>query len=171
MLGERIKQLRKERGMYQQALANALQVSKSTVAMWETDKREPDIQTIKRIAEFFCVSIDYLLGKTDQKLDDRTWDEYAAKFEAEVNAGFERDFDLMKQLFAENFNDTTCDLLHQIVMSIRTMNQDGIRKLAERADELCRLREYMNQETRDIEDEMHRLWEEEQRKKENPPTE
>ena len=170
MFWERFTLLCSERKMKPNRVAAEIGISSASVTKWKRGSI-PNSESLGKIAEFFCVSIDYLLGKTDQKLDDRTWDEYAAKFEAEVNAGFERDFDLMKQLFANNFNDTTCDLLHQIVMSIRTMNQDGIRKLAERADELCRLREYMNQETRDIEDEMHRLWEEEQRKKENPPTE
>lgn len=60
MLGDKIKTLRNEKGIYQQELAEALSVSKSTVAMWETNKREPDLLTLKKIAEFFKVSIDFL---------------------------------------------------------------------------------------------------------------
>lgn len=71
MLGENIRNLRVARGMYQIDLAQALNVSKSTVAMWETDKRTPDIDMLTRIAEFFCVSTNELLNgrKVDVKLD------------------------------------------------------------------------------------------------------
>lgn len=72
MLGENIRNLRVARGMYQIDLAQALNVSKSTVAMWETDRRTPDIDMLTRIAEFFCVSTNELLNgrKVNVKLDD-----------------------------------------------------------------------------------------------------
>lgn len=71
MLGENIRNLRVARGMYQIDLAQALNVSKSTVAMWETDRRTPDIDMLTRIAEFFCVSTNELLNgrKVGVKLD------------------------------------------------------------------------------------------------------
>lgn len=62
MLGTTIKKLRKDIGITQMVLAKALNVSKSTIAMWETNCREPDLDTIKKIAEFFGVSVDYLTG-------------------------------------------------------------------------------------------------------------
>ena len=64
MLGERIKALRIEKGLLQQELAAALSVSQSTVAMWETNKREPDFETIKRIAAFFDCPPAFLLSDT-----------------------------------------------------------------------------------------------------------
>lgn len=72
MLGENIRNLRVARGMYQIDLAQALNVSKSTVAMWETDRRTPDIDMLTRIAEFFCVSTNELLNgrKVNVKLDE-----------------------------------------------------------------------------------------------------
>ena len=63
MLGDKIKTLRTSNNMLQQDLANALSVSKSTVAMWETNKRIPDTSTLIKIAEYFDVTVDYLLGK------------------------------------------------------------------------------------------------------------
>ena len=63
MLGEKIKELRKNKGILQKELADRLSVGKSTVAMWETNKREPDIDTIMKISEFLDVSVDELLGK------------------------------------------------------------------------------------------------------------
>ena len=61
MLGDKIKELRNEKNMYQQDLANALMVSKSTVAMWETNKRVPDKSMLVKIAEYFDITVDYLL--------------------------------------------------------------------------------------------------------------
>ena len=65
MLGDKIKALRNSKKMYQQDLADALSVSKSTIAMWETNKRVPDATMLVKIAEYFDVSVDYLLERTD----------------------------------------------------------------------------------------------------------
>lgn len=59
-LGDRIKQLRSE--LTQEALATILQVDRSTLASWEINRREPDIATLRRIASYFKVSIDWLVG-------------------------------------------------------------------------------------------------------------
>jgi len=64
MLGYNIKTLRKSKKMYQQDLADALSVSKSTIAMWETNKRIPDATTLLKIANYFNISVDELLGNT-----------------------------------------------------------------------------------------------------------
>ncbi len=52
--------------MTQVQLAQALAVANGTVAMWETEKREPDMTTILRIANYFGVSTDYLIGNDKQ---------------------------------------------------------------------------------------------------------
>lgn len=62
MFSERLKQLRKDRGITQVQFAHEFNVANGTIAMWETGKREPDFATTIRIASFFQVSIDYLLG-------------------------------------------------------------------------------------------------------------
>lgn len=64
MLGDILKELRNKKNLYQQDLADILSVSKSTIAMWETNKREPDLLMLKKIANYFEVSIDYLLSDT-----------------------------------------------------------------------------------------------------------
>lgn len=61
---ERIKQLRKERGLSQDQLAKILGVSRSTVGMYETGKREPDFESCEAIADFFNVDMDYLIGRS-----------------------------------------------------------------------------------------------------------
>ncbi len=65
MIGDKLKKLRKENGIYQKDLAEALSVSKSTIAMWETGNRLPDIETVKRIADYFGVTVEYLIGSPE----------------------------------------------------------------------------------------------------------
>ena len=65
MLAKRLKLLRSNKGLTQEQLAKELNTSKSSVAMWEIGQRDPDSDTIILIADFFDVSTDYLLGKSD----------------------------------------------------------------------------------------------------------
>ena len=61
MLSQTIKELRTQREISQATLASVLGVTQQAVAKWERDKAEPDSSTIKQIAKYFNVSIDYLL--------------------------------------------------------------------------------------------------------------
>lgn len=60
----RIKKLREESGLTQSALAKELGIGASTVAMWETNDRMPTAQFIEKVANYFNVSVDYLLGRS-----------------------------------------------------------------------------------------------------------
>ena len=62
MFAERLKELRKEKNMTQVQLAEALGVSKGTIAMWEIGKREPNFETLNRLSDIFDKRIDYILG-------------------------------------------------------------------------------------------------------------
>lgn len=64
-MGERIKQLRKETGMTQTALAEALGVTKGTVSTWETNNRTPNFETLDAMCDLFKKSIDYIMGRSD----------------------------------------------------------------------------------------------------------
>lgn len=66
MVANKLKKLRKEAGLTQKQLADKLNISPSTVAMYESGKRTPDPKVVVTIAEFFNVSTDYLL-RTKQK--------------------------------------------------------------------------------------------------------
>ena len=82
----RLRELRKERNVSQQKLAQALGVSRSTVAMWETGPNQPDYETLLRIADYFEVSTDYILERTKEKISsppsDPLSEEDAALLEA-----------------------------------------------------------------------------------------
>lgn len=62
---ERFKLLRKERGLSQAVLATELGFTKSSVNMYERGDREPGLESLETIADFFNVDMDYLLGKSD----------------------------------------------------------------------------------------------------------
>lgn len=64
-VGNKIRFLREQRGLKQINLADALQVSPQAVSKWERDANYPDITILLKIAQFFDVSTDYLLGITD----------------------------------------------------------------------------------------------------------
>ncbi len=62
-----IKSLRKEHGLTQQVLANALGVTQQSVHKYENNYIEPDIEALMTLADIFDTSIDYLVGYTDIK--------------------------------------------------------------------------------------------------------
>lgn len=64
---ERLKSLRAASGLSQKAFADELEISKSSVNMYERGEREPGLETLEAIADFFNVDMDYLLGKSDIK--------------------------------------------------------------------------------------------------------
>ena len=61
----RLKELRKERGISQVEIAKILNMSKMAVSHWEKGNSEPSIEQLKVLAQFFDVSIDYLVGFID----------------------------------------------------------------------------------------------------------
>ncbi len=61
----RLKKLRKERHISQVKLAMELNMSQNTISRYETEEREADYKTLIAIADYFNVSIDYLLGRTE----------------------------------------------------------------------------------------------------------
>ena len=65
VFGERLKDLRHEKNLTQQQLANELSVSGNTVHAWETNKQEPSMAMLLKLSSIFGVSLDFLFGKSD----------------------------------------------------------------------------------------------------------
>jgi len=65
LFAQRLKHLRAEKGITQIQLAEMLEVSKGTVAMWETDQRKPSWEILFQLSDIFDRRIDYILGHTD----------------------------------------------------------------------------------------------------------
>ncbi|MBA3926586.1 helix-turn-helix domain-containing protein [Listeria rustica] len=60
-----LKSLRKSRNLLQKEVADKIGVARTTYAMYEQGNREPDNDVLNKIADFYDVSVDYLLGRTD----------------------------------------------------------------------------------------------------------
>ncbi len=63
---ERLKELRKEKNVTQTDISKILNVSKMAVSHWEKGNSEPSIEQLKILAKYFDVSVDYLVGFSNQ---------------------------------------------------------------------------------------------------------
>ena len=63
---ENLKEARIKKGLSQKEVADNIGVAKSTYSLYESGNREPNVQTIKKIADFLGISADELLGLSDQ---------------------------------------------------------------------------------------------------------
>lgn len=92
MLGAKLKQLRIQKsppkGLTQEEVATALGIPRGTYAHYEIDKREPDADMIKKLAVFFNVSTDFLLGKDETPKSFTHSDFIQLPILGEIRAGF-----------------------------------------------------------------------------------
>lgn len=64
----RLKELRKQRGISQLKLAMELSMNQNSISRYENNTREADYATLIKLADYFNVSIDYLLERTDNPI-------------------------------------------------------------------------------------------------------
>ena len=62
----KLKELREQNGLSQKDFAAIIGVPANTYNQWEKEKRSPDYESLLRIADYYQVSVDYLLGRTDE---------------------------------------------------------------------------------------------------------
>ena len=91
MFAQVLRKLRTERDLTQDQLASIIGVSKSTIGMYEQGKRVPKVDaTLKRLADFFDVSIDYLMGLSDRFPSPNITEEYTTfPVIGEIAAGYD----------------------------------------------------------------------------------
>lgn len=101
--GERLKNLRLEKGLTQEDVANEVCVTKQAVWKWEHDVSLPDIASLERIAQFFGVNIDYLLtGNDNVKIEEKIVEVEKEKLvEVEKEVVKEKIVEVEKQLTEE----------------------------------------------------------------------
>jgi transcriptional regulator with XRE-family HTH domain len=63
--GQRLRKLRNNKNITQKELAKILKISESAIGMYERDEREPSFEIVRILADYFHVSTDYLLCRTD----------------------------------------------------------------------------------------------------------
>lgn len=67
MFSQRLKDLRQEKQISQTELASALNISNRTISMYEQGNSEPNVEILSKIADYFNVTADYLIGRTSCK--------------------------------------------------------------------------------------------------------
>ncbi len=103
--GEKLYNLRTKHGVYQKELAAHLHISISAISSYENDIHFPDIKTLGKIADFFHVSADYLLDRTDyvapiRDMDRELVDQYTVSdiMNTIIELPAERRLDLVKYI-------------------------------------------------------------------------
>lgn len=98
-LGKRIRHLREEKKLTQIQLADAIEVTRSTLSLYEIDKRTPDLATLCRMARFLAVSTDYLLGLSDRRGETLNKDDLISLIGKEyADAATEETLDLLNTI-------------------------------------------------------------------------
>jgi transcriptional regulator with XRE-family HTH domain len=69
----RLKELRKNKGLTQQSVADSLGIERVAYARYENGVREPSIAILIRLSDFFGVSTDYLIGRSDNPMYEHKW--------------------------------------------------------------------------------------------------
>ena len=130
-----LKQLRLEKGLMQTKIAEDLGISKSSYSLYESGKREPNMEMLEKIADYFNVDIDFLLGRT--------------------NKMFEEYFEQQKLLNIDNkerhhlliyyYNTLECtgrDSLMEILANLQVLNKRGQKEASKRVEELTEIPRY-----------------------------
>ena len=125
----RLKKLRNARNVTQQELADYLSVTRPTIAGYETKGKEPDYNTLFRIASFFDVSVDYLLSGRD----------YPESLSSSVHPEFEKLYDDYKIL-----SPAAREGIDILIEKTRTMDEDDIHSLVNYASLLLYQPKYKN---------------------------
>lgn len=65
MIGKRLREIREIHNLLQKKVAKDMKLSQQTISLYESDKRNPDLETLIKLADYFHVTTDYLLGIED----------------------------------------------------------------------------------------------------------
>ena len=122
-IADRIKQLRKKKGVSQSQLAKAIGVKNNTVSTWERGTRKPDFDALQLLSNYFEVSFEYLLGSSDKeearvKPSQGELDSYALSAIADE---IKESTELLSRL-----SDKSRKIVEELIASIyRTEHRDG----------------------------------------------
>ena len=85
--GARLRELRRERGMQQRELWELYNLSSSAIGSYERNLREPTLELLLQLSEYFGVSVDYLLCRTEERLTAKEYKEKDSYELAEFMSG------------------------------------------------------------------------------------
>lgn len=113
----RVKQLREERGLSQKALSTIMGVGQSTVAGWESTNKMPAYRVILKLADYFNVSLDYLLGRSDDPSPPKMSKEEMEYWEERANKE-------AKPVSNEEFHEMLSPEMKRAIIEFLKMNQE-----------------------------------------------
>ena len=115
-----LKKLRKDNNMTQKELADKLDIARTTLANYEQGTRFPDKETLLSIADFFDVSLDYLVGRSpaDKIKKALSEDEELLEFWEEL-----KDREDLQLMFKQT-KDLSPDTIQQIISIIKTFEKE-----------------------------------------------
>lgn len=111
MIGDIIAELRKDMYLKQKDLAQYLSVSVATISHYESGVNQPDMGTVIRLADFFGVSVDYMLGRTRMKID---WKEITR--EVSLSNGKKTSIDQIMSDFMSLSDQSQCEMLSLLAL-------------------------------------------------------
>lgn len=126
LLGKRLKRLRKDKKLTQEQLGRKINVTKVSISGYENGNRSPDTETLQKIADFFDVTTDYLLGRSDNPvLTAKDEKDIAKKLENILNS---MDSDTALAFDGEPMDEETKELVKAAIKS----NLELTKQLAKR---------------------------------------
>lgn len=100
MLGDKVKELRKQNNITQQELAKAINLSQSTIGMMEKGKQGASRKTLLKLADFFGVTVDFLLSETEEQTDKNF--NLSIKEQEKIDKEAQKILDEMSLAFSKN---------------------------------------------------------------------
>lgn len=95
-LKDRLNELRNEKKWTQEDMANRVGIARTTYAMYEQGKRNPDYETLQKIADLFEVTTDYLLGRSDIRNPEKKPE---GRFFHDLDHASDEDLDKLEEYF------------------------------------------------------------------------
>ncbi|MCY8281236.1 MULTISPECIES: helix-turn-helix domain-containing protein [Bacillus] len=84
-LGKNLKKLRSQRGLSQYQVADKLEIQRGRYNSWENDIAKPSVEMLKKIADFYNVGIDFLLGRDNNESTLNEFDEEVRTIARDIN--------------------------------------------------------------------------------------
>ncbi len=106
MFGKRIVELRKRQRLTQAELARSIGISRSALSLYEIEKREPDIETLNKLASLFMVPVGYILGNESEVIDYANYTMNAPEFGYEFKCRLQ-DILREKNISSKQFSEMT----------------------------------------------------------------
>lgn len=135
MIAEKISEARKKKGVSMRQAAKDMGFPYTTYVNYEKGVSEPNSEALVRIAMYYQVSADYLVG-----VNERSWDIDARIFAEQM----EQSDKMLMEYLQDYFANEERMIAFELIKDLPQLNKDGLLEVKKRIDELSRLEEYEN---------------------------